>query len=79
MQRLRDIGMRIVEKCDRLPLAVKTVAGVLNTRHRKKEWEKVLNSNAWSRNGLPEKMQAALYLIYEDLPSEIKLAFSIAP
>lgn len=75
MQRLRDVGMKIVEKCDRLPLAIKTVAGVLNTKHRKEEWEKVLNSNTWTRSGLPEKIQAALYLSYEDLPSEIKPCF----
>ncbi|KAH7660100.1 P-loop containing nucleoside triphosphate hydrolase protein [Dioscorea alata] len=64
--RMKDIGMRIVEKCD----------GVLITKDQnKREWEDVLNSNAWTITGLPEELQGALYLSYESLPSALKHCF----
>ncbi|KAH7660106.1 P-loop containing nucleoside triphosphate hydrolase protein [Dioscorea alata] len=76
MQRLKDIGMKIVEKCDGLPVAIKAIAGVLVTKgHNKREWENVLNSDAWTITGLPEELPGALYLSYEALPSALKNCF----
>ncbi|XP_039142122.1 putative disease resistance protein RGA3 isoform X2 [Dioscorea cayenensis subsp. rotundata] len=76
MQRLKDIGMKIVEKCDGLPVAIKAIAGVLVTKDQnKREWENVLNSDAWTITGLPEELQGALYLSYEALPSALKHCF----
>ncbi|KAH7660095.1 P-loop containing nucleoside triphosphate hydrolase protein [Dioscorea alata] len=74
--RMKDIGMRIVEKCDGLPIAIKAIAGVLITKDQsKREWEDVLNSNAWTITRLPEELQGALYLSYESLPSALKHCF----
>ncbi|XP_010941891.1 putative disease resistance protein RGA4 [Elaeis guineensis] len=74
---LKDIGEKIVDKCGRLPLAIKTIGGVLSRKRRnKKDWEKVLevlSNNAWT--GLLEESQPALYLSYEDLPSHLKQCF----
>ncbi|URD91592.1 NB-ARC domain [Musa troglodytarum] len=54
-QDLKDTGMKIVEKCGGLPLAIKTIGGVLCTRGLDRSaWEEVLRSAAWSRTGLPE-------------------------
>ncbi|KAH7660016.1 P-loop containing nucleoside triphosphate hydrolase protein [Dioscorea alata] len=76
MQRMKDIGMQIIEKCDGLPVAIKAIAGVLVTKDRnKREWENVLNSDAWTITGLPEELQGALYLSYEALPSTLKQCF----
>ncbi|KAH7660105.1 P-loop containing nucleoside triphosphate hydrolase protein [Dioscorea alata] len=76
MQRLKDIGMKIVEKCDGLPVAIKAIAGLLITKNQnKKEWESVLGSNAWTIKGLPEELEGALYLSYEALPSALKHCF----
>ncbi|KAH7660083.1 P-loop containing nucleoside triphosphate hydrolase protein [Dioscorea alata] len=76
MQRLKDIGMKIVEKCDGLPVAIKAIASLLITKSQnKKEWENVLNSDAWTIKGLPEELQGALYLSYEALPSALKHCF----
>ncbi|KAH7657854.1 P-loop containing nucleoside triphosphate hydrolase protein [Dioscorea alata] len=76
IQRLKDIGMKIVEKCDGLPVAIKAIAGLLITKSKnKKEWENVLNSDAWTIKGLPEGLQGALYLSYEALPSALKHCF----
>ena len=68
--------MKIVEKCDGLPLSIKVVAGVLVTKgQNKREWENVLNSNAWTITSLPEELRGALYLSYEALPSALKHCF----
>ncbi|XP_039141644.1 putative disease resistance protein RGA3 [Dioscorea cayenensis subsp. rotundata] len=76
IQRMKDIGMKIVEKCDGLPIQIKAIAGVLITKDQNKiEWENVLNSNAWTITGLPEELQGALYLSYEALPSALKHCF----
>nr|XP_019701675.1 putative disease resistance protein RGA3 [Elaeis guineensis] len=76
---LKDIGEEIVEKCGGLPLAIKTIGGVLSAKSRtKKEWDKVLKvllNNAESMSGLPEGVQPVLYLSYEDLPSQVKQCF----
>ncbi|XP_010942040.3 putative disease resistance protein RGA3 [Elaeis guineensis] len=77
---LKDIGEKIVDKCGRLPLAIKTVGGVLSRKSRnKKDWEmvlKTLSNNAWSSlTDFPKEVQPALYLSYEDLPSHLKQCF----
>ncbi|XP_039120588.1 putative disease resistance protein RGA1 [Dioscorea cayenensis subsp. rotundata] len=76
MQRMKDIGMKIVEKCDGLPIAIKAIASVLVTKgQNRREWENVLNSDAWTITGLPEELQGALYLSYEALPLALKHCF----
>ncbi|KAH7660046.1 P-loop containing nucleoside triphosphate hydrolase protein [Dioscorea alata] len=76
IQRMKDIGMQIVEKCDGLPVAIKAIAGVLITiEQNKREWENILNSDAWTITGLPEELRGALYLSYEALPSTLKHCF----
>ncbi|XP_072956320.1 putative disease resistance protein RGA3 isoform X2 [Typha angustifolia] len=81
--RLRDVGIQIVEKCGGLPLAIKTVAGLLATKdNNENEWEKILGSHAWSMSELPEELRGALYLSYEDLSPQLKqcfLYFSLYP
>uniref|UniRef100_A0A804IHI5 Uncharacterized protein n=1 Tax=Musa acuminata subsp. malaccensis TaxID=214687 RepID=A0A804IHI5_MUSAM len=75
-QDLKDTGLKIVEKCGGLPLAIKTIGGVLRDRGlNRSAWEDVLRSAAWSRTGLPEGMHGALYLSYQDLPSHLKQCF----
>ncbi|XP_008799125.2 putative disease resistance protein RGA3 [Phoenix dactylifera] len=77
---LVDIGEEIVVKCGGLPLAIKTIGGVLSMKSRTKtEWERVLktlSSNAWSSlTDFPQEVQPALWLSYEDLPSHLKQCF----
>ncbi|XP_072986580.1 putative disease resistance protein RGA3 isoform X2 [Typha latifolia] len=81
--RLRDVGIQIVEKCGGLPLAIKTVAGLLATKdNNEREWQNILGSHAWSMSELPEELRGALYLSYEDLSPQLKqcfLYFSLYP
>nr|CAD1843650.1 unnamed protein product [Ananas comosus var. bracteatus] len=75
-QSLRSVGVRIVNKCGGLPLAIRVIAGVLTTKEKsRKEWERVLRSNAWSMSELPEEFRGALYLSYDDLPPHLKQCF----
>ncbi|XP_020579846.1 putative disease resistance RPP13-like protein 1 [Phalaenopsis equestris] len=73
---LRDIGMKLVKKCDGLPLAINIIGGMLSAVSRtKKAWKLVLKSSAWEVNGLPEEIHSALYISYQNLPSNIKQCF----
>ncbi|URD73479.1 NB-ARC domain [Musa troglodytarum] len=75
-QDLKDTGMKIVEKCGGLPLAIKTIAGVLCKRGLDRSaWAEVLRSAAWSRTGFPEGVHGALHLSYQDLPAHLKQCF----
>ncbi|XP_038974466.1 putative disease resistance protein RGA1 [Phoenix dactylifera] len=77
MHLLSDVGMRIVEKCDGLPLALRTIGGVLRTKEKRhSEWEKVLSSPAWSFTKLPKEEMGPLYLSYLDLPPPLKQCFT---
>ncbi|KAM0866891.1 hypothetical protein ACQ4PT_042336 [Festuca glaucescens] len=70
---LKDIGLQIVAKCDGLPLAIKVLGGLLCQKEKKHhEWKMVLDDSIWSDNEMPEELNHAVYLSYEDLPSCIK-------
>ncbi|KAG1326141.1 putative disease resistance protein RGA3 [Cocos nucifera] len=74
---LREIGMKIVEKCDGLPLALKAVGGVLRSKEKREgEWNMVLSSPAWSFTKLPNNEMGPLYLSYQDLPPPLKQCFT---
>ncbi|KAM3296666.1 hypothetical protein ACQJBY_038824 [Aegilops geniculata] len=76
MDMLKDIGVQIVARCDGLPLAVKVMGGLLCQRDRKhREWEMVLNDSIWSISGMPEGLNNAVHLSYEDLSSSAKQCF----
>uniref|UniRef100_M8B7H8 Putative disease resistance RPP13-like protein 1 n=1 Tax=Aegilops tauschii TaxID=37682 RepID=M8B7H8_AEGTA len=80
---LKDIGMQIVEKCDGLPLAIKVMGGLLCHKEKtRRDWEKVLNDAVWSISQMPEELNHAIYLSYEDLSPCLKqcfLHFSLKP
>ncbi|KAF7082585.1 hypothetical protein CFC21_086449 [Triticum aestivum] len=73
---LKDIGLQIITKCDGLPLAVKVMGGLLCQKEKKRsDWEMVLGDSMWSVSGMPEELNHAVYLSYEDLPSIMKQCF----
>ncbi|XP_078158386.1 putative disease resistance protein RGA3 [Carex rostrata] len=75
IQEFKDIGLQLVEKCDGLPLAIKSIGGVLCTKPKTKvEWQAVLKSNMWSIVGV-SSIHNAFHLSYEDLSSPLKQCF----
>ncbi|KAM0890898.1 hypothetical protein ACQ4PT_026754 [Festuca glaucescens] len=55
---LKDIGIKIIRKCDGLPLAIQVMGGLLSTRRPSElEWENVVKKNLeWKENGLHEEL-----------------------
>uniref|UniRef100_J3MRN0 NB-ARC domain-containing protein n=1 Tax=Oryza brachyantha TaxID=4533 RepID=J3MRN0_ORYBR len=75
---LKNIGIEIVHKCGRLPLAIKVIASALCSKDKSKnEWTKFINRSAWSMRKLPIDLSGALYLSYEfeELPHHLKRCF----
>ncbi|XP_066336756.1 putative disease resistance protein RGA4 [Miscanthus floridulus] len=73
---LKDIGMRLVEKCDGLPLGVKVMGGLLRQKRiRRTDWQNVLDDSLWSVSQMPKELNYAVYLSYEDLQPCLKPCF----
>ncbi|CAM0908531.1 unnamed protein product [Alopecurus aequalis] len=73
---LKGIGLKIIQKCGGLPLAIKVVGGLLRKRGgQPREWEQVLDDSKWSTTKMPQELSYALYLSYEDMPPYMRQCF----
>ncbi|TVU23260.1 hypothetical protein EJB05_25614, partial [Eragrostis curvula] len=76
VDRLKDIGIKIIKNCGSLPLAIKIMGGLLRTKPQTVlEWEAILKHRAWSVDGLPDELDHRLYLSYEHLSPQLKQCF----
>ncbi|XP_031263396.1 putative disease resistance RPP13-like protein 1 [Pistacia vera] len=66
---------RVVKKCGGLPLAAKTLGGLLHYERKVEAWENILNSRVWdSTNG--NDILPVLRLSYRHLPPCLKRCFA---
>ncbi|PIA64224.1 hypothetical protein AQUCO_00100009v1 [Aquilegia coerulea] len=70
---LEGIGEEIVKKCKGVPLAIKTIASLMQYKQTIHEWESVRDSDVWEHVG--EKLLPSLLLSYHAFPSYLKQCF----
>ncbi|CAO2153064.1 unnamed protein product [Urochloa humidicola] len=76
VEKLKDIGMGILEKCDGLPLAIKVMGGLLRQKRiGPAGWENVLNDSLWSVSEVPKDLNYSVYISYQDLGPGLKPCF----
>ncbi|KAB2604111.1 disease resistance RPP13-like protein 1 [Pyrus ussuriensis x Pyrus communis] len=72
---LVEIGKQIARKCNGLPLAAKTLGGLLSCNLDYKEWNHILNSNLWDLQHAVGVLPS-LRLSYHYLPTYLKRCFA---
>ncbi|XP_044489245.1 putative disease resistance protein At3g14460 [Mangifera indica] len=74
-QNLELIREKVVEKCKGLPLAARTLGGLLRSKKRYDDWNDILNSKIWD---LPDENEIlpVLKLSYHHLPAHTKTCFA---
>ncbi|KAJ3674904.1 hypothetical protein LUZ60_005520 [Juncus effusus] len=73
---LEKIGMQIVGKLKRSPLAAKTLGGLLNTDLNVGHWRNIRDSEMWELQQKEDGILPVLQLSYQYLPSHLKKCFS---
>ncbi|KAJ9158839.1 hypothetical protein P3X46_024384 [Hevea brasiliensis] len=72
---LQVIREKVINKCCGLPLAARTLGGLLRSKPRE-DWENVMNSKIWYLQGDNNDILPVLRLSYYHLPSHLKRCFA---
>ncbi|XP_022746867.1 putative disease resistance RPP13-like protein 1 isoform X2 [Durio zibethinus] len=73
---LKEVAEKIVRKCNGLPLAAKTLGGLLRTNVDLDAWQKILESEIWKLSHHQCGIIPALQLSYHHLPPHLKRCFA---
>ncbi|XP_044497833.1 putative disease resistance RPP13-like protein 1 [Mangifera indica] len=68
-----SIRKRVIERCSGLPLAARTLGGLLRSYEQIDAWDKILNTKIWDNDS---PILPALKLSYHYLPSNLKRCFA---
>ncbi|KAL2322315.1 hypothetical protein Fmac_026694 [Flemingia macrophylla] len=69
---VEEIGRKLARKCNGLPLAAKTLGGLLRSNVDAGEWNRILNSKLWAH----DEVLPALRISYLHLPAHLKRCFA---
>ncbi|KAM3399161.1 hypothetical protein P3S68_002677 [Capsicum galapagoense] len=72
---LEEVAKKIAAKCKGLPLALKTLAGMLCSESEVEGWRRILTSEIWDLDK-DNDILPALMLSYNELPPHLKPCFS---
>eukprot|EP00268_Persea_americana_P067828 TRINITY_DN9380_c1_g1_i1.p1 TRINITY_DN9380_c1_g1~~TRINITY_DN9380_c1_g1_i1.p1 ORF type:complete len:417 (-),score=75.78 TRINITY_DN9380_c1_g1_i1:82-1293(-) len=70
------IGQEMVEKCDGLPLAIRTLGGLMSSKETASEWESVRDSELWNSQDNGGGILPILQLSYDHLTPSLKQCFA---
>ncbi|XP_043714919.1 putative disease resistance RPP13-like protein 1 [Telopea speciosissima] len=73
-QKMELFGQEIVKKCKGLPLAVKTLAGLLRDKRESSQWKAILENKIWDFS--ESEILPSLMLSYHHLPPLLKRCFA---
>ena len=73
---LKRIGHKIAKKCQGLPLAAKTLGGLLYSKSEAEQWCRILNSKIWDLPNDKNGILPALRLSYDHLHPHLKQCFA---
>nr|XP_023898484.1 putative disease resistance protein RGA3 [Quercus suber] len=74
--KISEIGNNIVEKCDGLPLAIRTIGSLMYGKTYENEWQSFLDDELSKLTQQENKISSTLKLSYDHLPSHLKQCFA---
>ncbi|XP_078158365.1 disease resistance protein RGA2-like [Carex rostrata] len=76
-QELVEIGTKMVQNCQGLPLAIKTLGSLMSSKYEVREWSAVLKeSRFWEQKTAKDKVLPVLRLSFDHLSSSMKQCFA---
>ena len=76
IKNLEPIGRKIIQKCKGMPLAAKTLGGLLRSEQDEKVWKEMMNNEIWDLPTEQSNILPALHLSYHYLPPKVKQCFA---